>query len=467
MRIDLPAYLPDQSINSGVITVAENVYRAADGYRPVGSFLNNSTALPSTFNGGGSFISTSGTSYLLAGTLTTLSRYSAGGWVSLLSGLTVANRWSFVQFGDFVIAANGGDTQEVDLNAGTAGDLTGAPKFASVNVVGDYVVGTQADGDILMVQWSAYNDHTGWTPQVNQSGFQPMLTGGEIMGIAGGEFGVILQRQRLVRMSRTGDKDAPFQFDEITPNVGCASKGSVCQHGRSVFFLSDRGFMACEDGQLPVPIGNEKVDRDFQSQIPRDEWHRIYAAVDPRRTLVSWVVPGNPGKEWIYNWTLQEWSTATYNVDGVFSGFTSSTDTDNTGITDIDADPALTVDDPRFSGGAPRLFAVQSGCIGTMEGPPLAARIWMGFVEFAKDRVSRLRAFRPVGDMTEAGCVLDCRQRLGDAENLRTTSGMRDSGAMPVRATGKYVASRLTVPAGHMWSYIRAFEYELEPGGTR
>lgn len=467
MRIDLPAYLPDQSINSGVVTVAENVYRAADGYRPVGSFLNNSTALPSTFNGGGSFISTSGTSYLLAGTLTTLSRYSAGGWVSLLSGLTVANRWQFVQFGDNVVAVNGGATQDVDLNAGTAAALAGAPTFSCVTVVGDYVVGGQADGDILMVQWSAYNDRTGWTPQVNQSGFQPMLTGGEIMGVAGGEFGVILQRQRLVRMSRTGDKDAPFQFDEITPNVGCASKGSVCQHGRSVFFLSDRGFMACEDGQLPVPIGNEKVDRDFQSQIPRDEWHRIYAAVDPRRTLVSWVVPGNPGKEWIYNWTLQEWSTATYNVDGVFSGFTSSTDTDNTGITNIDDDPALTVDDPRFSGGAPRLFAVQSGCIGTLEGMPLAARIWLGFVEFSKDRTSRLRSFRPVGDMTVAACTLDCRQRLGDSENLRTTDALRVSGVMPCRATGKYVATRLSIPAGHRWSYIRAFEYEIEAGGKR
>lgn len=467
MRIDLPAYLPDQSINSGVVTMAENVYRAADGYRPVGSFLVNSSALPAPFNGGGAFISTSGTSYLLAGTTTTLSRYSAGGWVNLLSGLTVAQRWNYAQFGDYVVAVNAGDTRQVDLNAGTASALAGAPKGTAIAIVGDYVVIGQADGDILLVKWSAFNDHTGWTPGVDQSGFQPMLTGGEIMGLAGGEFGVILQRQRLVRMSRTGDAKAPFQFDEITPNVGCASKGSVTQHGRSVFFLSDRGFMACEDGQLPVPIGNEKVDRDFQSQVPRDEWHRIYGAVDPRRALVSWVLPGNPGKEWIYNWTLQEWSTAAYNVDGVFSGFTSSTDTDNTGITNIDADPALTVDDPRYSGGAPRLFAVQSGSIGTLEGPPLRARVNMGFVEFAKDRVSRLRAFRPVGDMTSAQCVVDCRQRLGDAENLTTASGLRPSGIMPVRSAGKYIATRLTIPASTQWTYIRAFEYEISLGGER
>lgn len=467
MRIDLPAYLPDQSINSGVITVAENVYRAADGYRPVGAFLSNSDELPAPFNGGGAFISTTGTSYLLAGTTETLSRYSAGGWVDLLTGLTVAQRWAYAQFGDYVVAVNGGDTQEVDLNAGTAGDLAGSPSGTCIAVVGDQVVIGQADGNILLVKWSAFNDHTGWTPGMDQSGFQPMLTGGEIMGLAGGEFGVILQRGRLVRMSRTGNADAPFQFDEITPNVGCASKGSVCQHGRSVFFLSDRGFMACEDGQLPVPIGNEKIDRDFQNQVPRDDWYRLYGTVDPRRTLVSWILPGNPGKEWIYNWTLQEWSMATYQVDGAFSGFTSSTDTDNTGITDTDADPALTVDDPRFSGGAPRLFAVQGGKIGTMEGAPLAAKIWMGFVEFVKDRVGRIRSFRPVGDMTEAACVLDCRQRLGDAENLRTCDDMRDSGIMPVRASGKYVATKLTIPAGHRWTYIRAFEYELSGGGER
>lgn len=469
MRIDLPPYLPDQSINSGVVTLAENVYRAADGYRPIGAFLPGSDALPATFNGGNAFISTGGTSYLLAGTDTTLSRYSAGGWVDLLTGLAVAQRWQFAQFGDYVVSVNGGATQAVDLNAGTAAALAGAPAGTCVTVVGDQVVIGQADGNILLVKWSAFNDHTGWTPGTDQSGFQPMLTGGEVMGLAGGEYGVILQRQRLVRMSRTGDASAPFAFDEITPNVGCASKGSVAQAGRSVFFLSDRGFMACEDGQVPVPIGNEKVDRDFQAQVPRDEWHRLYAAVDPRNTLVWWMLPGVTGKLWIYNWTMQEWSFATFNCDGLFSGYTSSVDTDNAGIADIDADPELTVDDPRFSGGAPRLFTVQGGQIGTMEGAPLKVRIWMGFVEFTKDRVSNLQAFRPVGDMTEAECVLDCRQRLGDAENLRSASALRPSGIMPLsRSTkGKYVATRLTVPAGHLWNYCRAFEYDSTAAGLR
>lgn len=179
------------------------------------------------------------------------------------------------------------------------------------------------------------------------------------------------------------------------------------------------------------------------------------------------MLPGNPGKAWVFNWTLQQWSFATFLCDGLFSGFTSSVDTDNAAISDTDADPDLTVDDPRFSGGAPRLFVVQAGKIGTMEGPPLRARIKMGFVEFSKDRVSRLRSFRPVGDMTAAECVLDCRQRLGDAEHLVTAGPLRASGIMPVRASGKYISTTLTIPAGTEWNYCRAYEYELSAGGDR
>jgi hypothetical protein len=110
---------------------------------------------------------------------------------------------------------------------------------------------------------------------------------------------------------------------------------------------------------------------------------------------------------------------------------------------------------------------MQSGQIGTMAGAPLAVVIEMGFVEFAKGRVGRVRAFRPVGDMTVAGCSLDARQRLGDGENRTNAGAMRPSGIMPVRTSGKYIATSFTVPAGHVWNYIRAFEFEVEPGGLR
>lgn len=467
MRIDLPPYAPDQSANSGLVRVAENVIRTADGYRPVGEFLQNSAPLPAQFTGGGAYISTSGNSYLLTGTSEGLYRYSGGDWAALVDGLTLGQPWRMTQFGNYVVAVNGGDTQAVDLEAAEVEALADAPSGTCITVIGDHVVIGQADGDILKVAWSAFNNHTGWTPAVNQAGFQPMLEGGEIMGLAGGEIGVILQRNRLMRMSRTGDATAPFAFDEIAANIGCAAAGSVAQAGRRVFFLSDRGFMICEDGQNPSPIGAEKLDQTFIREVPRDEWSRIRCAIDPRNTLVVWLLPGSPGRGWLYNWSVGEWTTLQLSADGVFAGYTSSDDIDSIGITDIDAGPTIYLDDPKYSGGAPRLFFVQGGRIGTLEGPPLRARIDMGFVEFAKGRVARLRSFSPVGDITEAEAQLDCRQRLGDAENYRACAPMRASGIMPVRASGRFVATSLVVPAGHSWRYLRAFEYEAEMGGLR
>lgn len=465
--IALPPYLPDQSINSGVALVAENLYRAADGYRPVRKFQEVSDALTGTFKGGASFIASNGAAYLLAGTTTNLQSLSANVWSNLLTGLTITGRWRFEQFGDFVVAVNGGATQEVDLIAGTASALAAAPTGTSVCVIGDFVVIGQAGGDQLKVQWSAFNDHTAWTPAVDQSGFQPMLTGGEVKGIVGGEYGVILQRSRLVRMTRTGDATAPFQFDEITNNYGCASAASIAASGRTVFFLSDRGFMALEDGQAIKPIGNEKIDRTFRLNVVRDDYERMFAAVDPENTLVYWGIPGTPGTIYIYNWVLDAWSTARVNFDGLFSGFSASVNSDSTGITDIDGS-TFGVDDPRFSGGAPRFYCVQSGKAGALSGTPLQATIKLGFTQYVPGRRARITAVRPIGDVI-SGLTLtaDARQRLGDDERLTTVSTINATGRMPIRCGGRYIALSLTIAAGVAWTYMQGFELEFQPGGVR
>jgi len=467
--VALPAYLPDQSPISGALTRAENVYAAADGYRPVGSIATLSDALPGDFAGGASVISTIGTSTMLVGTASQLLRFSDGSWPVLAGGLT-AGRWHFAQFGDHVVAVNGGQTRAVDLNLGTSAVLAGAPTGRSIAVVGDFVVIGQADGDLLKVQWSAFNDHTGWTPGVNQSGYQPMLTGGEVMGLAGGEVGVILQRQRIVRMERTGDGEDAFSFAEVTPNVGCASKGSVVQAGRSIYFLSDRGFMALDDGQSIKPIGNEKVDRSFQAAVSRDEYEAIFAAIDPQNTLVLWCLPGNPGTIWCYNWVLDRWSTFRLAVKGIFSGFTASTTLEalDALYPSVDALP-FSLDDQRFSGGAPRLYAVDgANRIGTFTGPNLAAAIDQGFVALAEEQRARVQSVMPVGDMTDGVTLqLDCRMRLGDAAKLTEAAMLRPSGVLPVRASGRYVAARWHIAAGIEWNYFQGARFAFESGGAR
>lgn len=470
-RVLLPEYRPDQSNNSGVLLQAKNVFPAMDGYRPVGEVVTIADSLPGVFMGGYSAISSDGTAYLLAGTATDLYLLeNDGSWDSLIGSLSIGARWQFAQFGDYVIAVNGGATIEVDLGAATASALVGAPSGNSIAVVGDHLVIGQPDGDVNAVKWCAFRDHTEWTPGTNQAGEQPMQTGGVVSGIAGGEYGIILQRDRIVRMTRTGSSETPFQFDEVSSNFGCATGSTIAQAGRSVFFRSDRGFMALEDGQALKHIGSEKVDRTFDGLVNRDDLSRVFAAVDPQNKLAMWGIPSSPGALWIYNFELDRWSTAVLAFEGFMPGFTASTGLEDLAALHPNLDAmTISLDDPRWQGGNPRLYLFDySHTLGTLGGDNLAATIELGFNEFVPGNRSRVRKVRPVWNGTDGMTVtLNAKARLGDDPVVASTANLRGTGAMPVRASGRYISTEIEIGAGQVWGYIQAIEFTFEPGGSR
>jgi hypothetical protein len=470
-RLPLPEFRPDQTIASGVLTDCRNAIPAADdSYRPLRAISTISSALAASFLGGASAIASDGTGYLLAGTAAALYKFNAGSWTSVVGSLTIASRWRFAQFGNFVVAVNGSDTREIDLSDGSDEAIADAPAGTSVAVVGDHVVIGQPDGKINEVSWSAFGDHTGWTAGTDQSGNQPMQTGGAVQGIAGGEYGIILQRERIVRMTRTGDALAPFQFDEVSANFGCSNGSTIAQAGRTVFFHSDRGFMALDDGQALRPIGSEKVDRSFEAEVGRDNFGAIYCAVDPVNKLVFWGVPGSPGKLWIYNFELDRWATGVFPFTGFMAGFTTSTGLETLAVTHTDLDAmTISLDDARWSGGHPRLYFFDAERkIGTLTGDTLAAQFKMAFAELITGQRATVSAVRPITDATEGVTViLDARARLGDAQNTVSHGTILPSGVIPIRSSGRYHAPTLQFDAGTEWSYARGLEIECQPGGTR
>lgn len=467
MRYPLGPFHPDKLPGPGILTRCVNAIPAEDGYRPVGGFLPISDALPAAFRGGASVKGNDGAAFLLAGTETTLSKLAAGSWTSLLSGLTVSGRWKFTAFGDFAVAVNGADTYEVDLVASSASAISGAPSFIDVCVVGDHVVGAQPDGNILRVRWSAFNDHTGWTVGTNQSGEWTALEGGEVMGVAGGEYGVILQRHRLTRMDLTGDASAPFAFNPFGHNFGCASKASIIPLDDTVFYLSDRGFAVAESGQNVRPIGNEQFSRSFRDALGEDDFERIWASVDPKNTCVVWGIPGNVGQAWRYDWSLDRATVLEFPFEGIFEGFENSQTLEEVAATytNIDTMP-LSLDDPRFNGGAPRLYFVQDGKVGTLAGANLVANFVSGNVRAGQNNY-RMWAVWPETDAISGVTVkVTEKQRLGDGGNVRTGSNMQASGRIPLRANGKQFVFDITVD-GPDWTYFNAVELEGGPGGKR
>ncbi|AEI37716.1 MAG: hypothetical protein ABF461_04310 [Zymomonas mobilis subsp. pomaceae] len=469
-RFILGAYEPDQPphLTDCLINVS-NAYPSANGYRPVGSFCSFAPALPTAFMGASAFLGSDGSTLLLAGTKDSLYRYVSGNWQAILTGLPAYGLWHFTQFGDFVIAVNGSATRKVNILTGEASAISDAPTAEIVATIRDFVVYGRASAQKNLLQWSGFNNEDSNVIGDDQAGYQPMLTGGDIMGIIGGEYGVIIQRSRIVRMTYTGDAYI-WQFDEISANVGAIAAGSIAQAGRQAFFLSDRGFMMT-DGVSVTPIGNERVDRSFFESCPRNNLSEITAAIDPRRHMVAWLIPGHPSMVLIYNWAIDRWSRLDLAAISLFSGFTANTtleDLNKLYPHGLDTIP-YSLDDPRFSGGDPLfIFVGPQNDFGVLTGCNLPACFETGFFSAEEGYHSRIRSARLLSDITEeATLTIKMRARLGDPTTGQVKTIVMPSGRIPLRVNSRYCAAVLETKKGANWSFIQGFDWEIIAGEGR
>ena len=464
-EIPFGEFTPDLApSHSPHLVMAKNARVLANGYSPVGSFGTVATTLGAAFQGGGSFIGSDGNSTLLAATAAKLRKYS-GSWSDVSSIVTTA-RWHFAQFGGNVVYANGGQLGAYDLGAGTAGDLTDAPDNAiDVATVRDFVMVLTDDSQVV---WSGFNDCTSWTPGTDQSDVQPLLDGGTGVRIVGGEYAIILQKNCIRRVSYNGVPDVWFQLDVINPEVGCMAAGSVCNMGRLIGFLSERGFELC-DGENVIPIGDTKVNEWFFSTYSRSDIANIWSAADPRRNEFIWLMPGNPGRALVFNITLKRWYLLEAALTGVLTGQTSSISVDALdGIYgDLDSIP-ISLDDPSLQGGNPLLLYVNDEyAFGGLSEDPLEAEWQQKNIELAPGRRARVRAIRPVTDATNASVSVSPKMRAGDGVDSVSAASMRSNGKMPIRANGRYLDVTTIIPAGEAWTYAQANEYEFEIGDAR
>jgi hypothetical protein len=132
----------------------------------------------------------------------------------------------------------------------------------------------------------------------------------------------------------------------------------------------------------------------------------------------------------------------------------------------IDSIP-YSIDDPRFSGGAPRLTVVHNdGRFGVLSGENIAAKIVLPQIELAGDREARVGIVRPVTDAT-AGLTLtaDGRRRLGDAESITSFAQLNARGDMPVRIAARSIRLTLDIAAATPWDYVQGLEIDFAAGG--
>lgn len=457
-------WLPDLAPNNhSALVECVNVYPIANGYAPVGS-LADALAPLAGWSGGGAFVASGGGSVLLSGTATDLYRYTGAAWVSVYAG--GGGKWAFAQNFGYVVAVNGGAPVAYDLTAGTASEIVGAPVSKYVATVAGFTFLAGDPANVRTVTRSDLANPNSYSG--GASGSTPLPEASAITGLAGGDFGLVFQRNKIHRFDYVGGATI-FQRSEISKNTGCIASGSIAQAGGVTFFLSERGFMKC-DGNNAVPIGHEKVDRTFL-QAHRGNLDAIQSAADPRHYLVYWMIPGNPGRIYCYNYMMDQWALIVLPCTGICAAFTSNISLDAMDVIypgGLDA-LALPLDSPIFAGGDPRFYVVSlSGELGTLTGPTLAARLRTGFAELAPGRHSRVNLLRPVGDSVGGVTVtIDARKRLGDGPAKRSRAVMRPSGDVPARSEGRSMSVMLETDAGAAWTYQQGISAKYAAGGLR
>lgn len=475
-RITFGEWTPDQPGLTNGLRRAENVFPKLVGYGGFPTSVDYSTAASENLNNVVAGKTSAGVTLVFAGGSTKLFKLDTGDLglddVSKAGGYSTATdeRWRFTQFGSVIIAANGqAKLQGFNLNSSTLfADLAAdAPTSKYVTVVRDFVVSGYPVGYQNRVQWSALGDETSWTSSATtQADYQDIPDGGSVVGVTGGEFGLIFMDRAIHRMSYVGSP-LVFQFDNISRNLGCYEANSLIQYGGTSFFLGDDGFYAC-DGQNVIPIGNEKVNRYFFDTVDEGTLYLMSAAVDPINKLIIWAFASQssatPDSLLIYNYQTQRWTSGTTTVDRI-----ASTSTPAVTLEGMDTygnlDTILTSFDSRlWLGGKLQLAGVDGAKIVTFTGANATAYLETGDIE-VPGSTSSITMVKPIVDGGSGSVALLSRRLLSESTVFGAQTAADAENRVSVRGVGRYHRLQLT-PTGS-WTSAVGMDIDLSPLGTR
>lgn len=472
-NITFTEWTPDQPSIVENLSSAKNVVPAAVGYIPFPLAVDYSSAASENINNvfAGRF---STTTNIFAGGATKLFRLDGSTLalnnVSKTGGYTNVDKWVFTQFGNTIIAANDkGKLQGFTLGSSTTfSDLAAsAPTAKYVTVIRDFVVAANLDSgtNSNKVQWSDINDETDWTAGgASQSDSQIIPDGGNITGITGGEFGLILLSRAIVRMTYIGSPYF-FQFDTIARGVGCVEGNSVAKYGNTTYFLGEEGFYAC-DGQNVTPIGNEKIDRWFWANANPSKLDTMSTTVDPFRKIIVWNFLNNFAQRilLIYNWQVQKWTYATTDVNYVASSATAGATLEGMDLYGNMDTIETSFDSPLFSGGKFLFAGARGAKIVTFTGQNSDAQIDTGLIGSQYPSVVTLA--RPLVDNGSADVAIASQVRLNQVVDFGTYTSATAENRVSLRSAGKY--HKLSIkPTGSNWQNVIGVDIEIMNQGTR
>jgi len=484
--IQFSEWLPDQPpIASGTIT-ATNLIPAAQGYRSMPQFVEYSNAADSTIKGifaakddasnANLFAGDAGKLYKHNSATNNLDDVSKAGTPAY--DLTTDERWRFIEFGEYVIAAGGVGEELQSFQLGTSSafsNLGGSPPKADFIVaVRDFIWVANLDSGTGRIpfrcQWSGFNAIDSWTAGTDQSDFQDLPDSGAITGLVGGEYCTILTERAVFRATYSG-LPLVWQFDKVEGQKGCAFKHSVCNIGSLVFYLSDDGFYAF-DGQKATPIGTEKVNDFFFNDFDSTYDIRMSASVDPNREIAMWSYTstqspsGQPDKIIVYNYVLNKWSLLSIEADYLAPFFAAGYTTDGLASINSLVDNINTAVDSRLYKGGQYVFGGAYGDkIYSFTGSPLTGTIETAEVPLTVGKhsiVTRIYPYYEGGDLT---VQIGTRNNQVDQPTFTSAISPNTDGFAPFRAQGRYHRAKISISGS--WSTALGIDIDATAVGGR
>lgn len=482
--------LPDYE-NPGTRT-ANNVIPKPASYGPFPDLTAITNALTGTCRGASAFLDSASNVYVYAGDDTKLYESVNNTFTDESNGtysVPVDSQWEFVQFDTRVIATNGNDalqTMTIGQGASSAfADLltsTNKPTARHIDVVWRFLVMGNTN-DITdgvktnRVWWCGINDPTDADPNATtQADFEDLAEGGAVTRIVGGaDYGLIFQERLISRMVYRGSPRI-FDFIPVDRKRGTVVSGSVCGHGRNVFYWSEEGFHLF-DGLESHNIGEGRVNQTFANEFDITNKRLVTCGIDPKNKLYAIAYPASgstPNKMLVCYWPKMRWASVSVNTQIILKTFTQGftldsldqlgTDIDDSGVFDE------SFDSDKWKGGQFRFAAFTSdNKLGFFTGSNLAASLDTTEKQLFPGRRAVVTGVRPFIDGGSAFRILiGGRNKQTDSNTFDSAvTTINDDGLASVRNSNRFHRIRLTTNAGDSWTHAQGVEVLASPQGRK
>lgn len=440
-------------------------------------------ALAATCTGAAVLAKLDNTTRFFAGTATKLYEAAATSWADVsgtVYGSSSLARWRFTQFGDVSLASNANDTIQASNGSGNFAAVSGAPKAAVVETVGQFVFALNTNEATFGTSpdrwWCAgIGNYTSWTPSIATQAASGRLTASPGPITAARRFGdsIVVYKGRSMYLGVYVGPPIIWSFSQIPGDIGAFSQETVVNIGtpenpKHIFMGPDNFFLF--DGAKPVPIGTNRVRVQVYNVLLQSRFYACAALHDRINSLVYFYYPvadsSLPDHCVVYNYRTDTWGQDDRQieipVEYVTPGITYTTLGDY--YATYDSLPNNTYDQAFLSSAlsVPAVFDT-AHTPKTLTGASASSSITTGDIG-DDERFTTLQRVRPrfITKPTSASMVNYYRNNLGDSLTTDMSTSLSSSGAFDVLRDARWHRARMDFVGD--WE-MAIFDAEAEASG--